>query len=537
MPALEEGRCFGLLVMQLAFACNLPELPQQPPAPLQAPWSPLPIVSESSGYVRTSTSADVELVVDDCVSHCASLTRLSLGKSTEGKDLLLVLAADPPVRSLAKARASGKPVALVMANIHAGEVEGKESAQMLLRDLAQGKHAEWLQSMVLLIGPIYNADGNEKMAPNNRGRQNGPIVGQGQRPNAQSYDLNRDHMKLESPEARAFVQLMNDYDPQVAMDLHTTNGSVHGYYLTYAPPLNPATDPAIIDLLRKDWLPAVTKAIKTKYDWDFYYYGNIEGRGEERAWRSFDSRPRFNNNYIGLRNRVAILSEAYAYATFEDRIKATSRFIDETLTYANAHAASIKKLTADADRRSVVGSKLALRAELQRAPEPVEIILGEVTEEKNPISGNTMNRRADVRKPERMPEYGTFKATETERVPSAYYVPPGLTNAIDRLRAHGIMMTPLKAAQTMQVEEFRIEGTELAREFQGHKERSITGAWTAAERQLPAGTIRIDLKQPLARLAFYLLEPRSDDGLLDWNLLDDALGADPKVYPIVRTRN
>ena len=97
--------------------------------------------------------------------------------------------------------------------------------------------------MVLLIAPIYNADGNERFATDNRGRQNGPVGGQGQRPNAQNYDLNRDHMKLDSPEARAFVKLMTDYDPQVAMDLHTTNGSRHGYYLTYAPPLNPATDP------------------------------------------------------------------------------------------------------------------------------------------------------------------------------------------------------------------------------------------------------------------------------------------------------
>ena len=155
-------------------------------------------------------------------------------------------------------------------------------------------------------------------------------------------------MKLDSPEARAFVKLMTDYDPQVAMDLHTTNGSRHGYYLTYAPPLNPATDPSIIDLLRKDWLPSVTRTIKTKYDWDYYYYGNLEGRGDaERAWRSFDDRPRFNNNYVGLRNRVAILSEAYAYATFQDRILATSRFVEEVLIFANAHAAADQ----EADRR------------------------------------------------------------------------------------------------------------------------------------------------------------------------------------------
>ena len=180
---------------------------------------------------------------------------------------------------------------------------------------------------------------------------------------------------------------MTDYDPQVAMDLHTTNGSRHGYYLTYAPPLNPATDPAIIDLLRKDWLPSVTKTIKSKYNWDYYYYGNLEGRDTERAWRSFDDRPRFNNSYVGLRNRIAILSEAYAYATFQDRIKATSRFVEEVLNYAKAHAEPIKKLTADADRRVIVGSKVALRAEMEKSADAVEILIGDVTEEKNPVSG------------------------------------------------------------------------------------------------------------------------------------------------------
>ena len=259
-----------------------------------------------------------------------------------------------------RSRRPSKLRVYIQGNIHAGEVEGKESAQILLRELAEGKHADWLQSMVLLIAPIYNADGNERFAPTNRGRQNGPVGGQGQRPNAQNYDLNRDHMKLDSPEARAFVKLMTDYDPQVAMDLHTTNGSRHGYYLTYAPPLNPATDPSIIDLLRKDWLPSVTRTIKSKYNWDYYYYGNLEGRDAERAWRSFDDRPRFNNSYVGLRNRVAILSEAYAYATFQDRIKATSRFVEEVLNYATRTRGADQE--ADGRRRSAVRRRLEARA-------------------------------------------------------------------------------------------------------------------------------------------------------------------------------
>lgn len=413
---------------------------------------------------------------------------------------------------------------------------------MLLRDLAQGKRAEWLQSMVLLVAPIYNADGNERIALNNRGPQHGPMGGQGQRPNAQGLDLNRDHMKLDSPEARGVIQLMNDYDPHVSLDLHTTNGTRHAYFLTYAPPLNPATDPGIIGLLRKDWLPSVTRTIRAKYGWDYYYYGNLQGRSatpgapDERAWRSFDHRPRFNNNYVGLRNRVAILSQAFAYATFEDRIAATNRFVEAVLDYGHAHAAAIRKVTEDADRTPLIGTRLSLRAALERAPELVEILLGEITEEKHPADGHIMHRRADVKKPERMAEYGTFKPTHTERVPSAYYVPAELTDALDRLRAHGIRMSPLAAAETAQVEEFQIQGNEVAaNEFQKHRERSLTGTWVAAERQIPTGTWKIDMTQPLARLAFYLIEPRSDDGLANWNLLDAAL-ADAKVFPIVRTR-
>jgi zinc carboxypeptidase len=490
---------------------------------------------ERTDYRETSRYDDVIAFLDALGKASPAVHVTTFGTSFEGRSLPLAVIGAPDATPEAVKR-TGKLRVYIQGNIHGGEVEGKESAQMLLRDLAQGKHADWVNSMVLLVAPIYNADGNERIAPNNRGRQNGPVNGQGQRPNAQNYDLNRDHMKLESPEARAFVKLMTDYDPHVTLDLHTTDGSIHGYYLTYAPPLNPATDPAIVDVLRKDWLPEVTTAVKTKYDWDFYYYGNFEGRGEERAWRSFDHRPRFNNSYVGLRNRLAILSEAYAYATFQDRITATSRFVEEVLNYAGAHAAALKKLVADVDGRHLIGTNLALRAVMEKSADEVEILEGEVTEEKNPISGNTMSRRADVRRPVKMPEFGTFKATDSERVPSAYYVPADLSKAVDVLKAHGIQMTPLSSARTIKGEEFRIENSETAREFQGHRERTVTGAWTAAERQLPAGTLRIDMKQPLARLVFYLIEPRSDDGLLDWNLLDEALERDGKLYPIVREK-
>ena len=510
------------------------------PANAQSAAAALQTRPERTHFNETSHYDDVVAFMDAVAKAAPRLIHItSFGKTFEGRSLPLAVVGAPEATAEA-VRRTGKLRVHIQANIHAGEVEGKESAQMLLRELAEGKHAGWLTSMVLLISPIFNADGNEKFGLNNRGRQHGPMAGQGQRPNAQGFDLNRDHMKLDSPEARAFVKLMNDYDPHVSMDLHTTNGTRHAYYLTYSPPLNPATDPAIIDLLRKDWLPAVTTAIKAKYGWDYYYYGNLEGRGaagtpEERGWKTFDSRPRFHNNYIGLRNRFAILSEGYSYATFEDRIKATSRFVEEVLNYTHAHTAAIRRVTDAADGRPLAGSTLALRAELEKSGESVEILLGDVVEEKNPNDGHLMDRRADVKRPERMPEYGTFRATDTERVPSVYYIPAHLTAALDHLRAHGVKTTTLARPASVEIEEFQISGSETAREFQGHKERTLKGSWVAAGRQLAAGTIRVDMKQPLARLAFYLIEPRADDGLVDWNILDEAIG-ESKVYPIVRSR-
>jgi hypothetical protein len=255
-----------------------------------------------------------------------------------------------------------------------------------------------------------------------------------------------------------------------------------------------------------------------------------------RAWATFDHRPRFNNNYIGLRNRIAILSEAYSYATFEDRILATTRFIEENLNYAHANAATIRRITDEADKKAIVGTTLAVRAELEGSEQPVEILMGEVTEEKNPYSGQMMFRRVDVKKPEKMIEMGTFRATVNERVPAVYLVPPNLRTVIDRIQAHGIATSTMQSAQTLQIEEFQIEGIEpAARAFQNRTERTLRGSWTAVEREIPAGTIRVEMNQPLARLAFYLIEPQSDDGLADWNLVD-GLEAGAKVYPIVRVR-
>jgi zinc carboxypeptidase len=461
----------------------------------------------------------------------------TFGTTTEGRDLPLLVVGDVPDASAEAVRASGKLPVYLQGDIHAGEVAGKEALLMLVRNWIEGEYPDWTDKLVLLVAPIYNADGNERVELTNRPRQNGPIGGMGQRANAMGLDLNRDHMKLDSPEARSFARLLTEYDPYLGVDLHTTNGTRHAYYLTYAPPLHPDTPGSIDALLREDWLPHVTTEIKAKYGWDYYYYGNAFGlQGSEPAWRTFDHRPRFNNNYIGLRNRFAILSEAYAYATFRDRVDATLFFVEEILHYARDNADRIRGIVEEADAESIVGRPLAVRSRPRRSAEPVTILMGEADEEVHPETGEVMLRRRDVSNPVEMYEFGTFEAAETEVAPAAYLIPKELSDVLDRLTAHGVRTDPLESEVTLQVEVFRVDSTLASeRAFQNRNERQVWGAYRAEERTLPPGTVVVAVDQPLGRLAFHLLEPRADDGFVNWAILDGQVevGGD---YPIVRSR-
>ena len=187
---------------------------------------------------------------------------------------LLVLS-EPAVATPEAARKLARPIVFIQGNIHAGEVEGKEAALIIARRLTQGDLRPMLKQLVVLIAPIYNADGNEKFSLQNRTAQYGPIAGVGTRENSKGLDLNRDHMKLDSAEARAFVGLLNRWDPHVGIDLHTTNGSYHGYHLTYSPSLNPNADARLIALARERILPAMADGVLKKHNFRTYYYGNF----------------------------------------------------------------------------------------------------------------------------------------------------------------------------------------------------------------------------------------------------------------------
>lgn len=537
---------------------------------------------EATEFKSTSSYDDVVRFMKAVDAASPLVHYTTYGKTFEGRDMpLVVVGTGLKDASAASVRASGRLRVHIQGNIHAGEVEGKESAQILLREFGLGQHADWLRNMVFIITPIYNADGNERMSPTNRGTQHGPINGMGTRAQAQNINLNRDYMKLDTPEGKASAKLWMDYDPHVGYDLHTSNGSCHAYYLTYSPPLNPNTNAGIMSIMKDEWFPAATKAVKAKHGWNMFYYGNTQnregecpggggrGRGgaapggaaappvttptptpspaappaaaQPRSWGTFEHVPRFHNNYVGMRNRFALLSEAYSYATFEDRIKATNYFMEETLNWANQNIAKIRKAVADADAERLVGRSLATRAAI-KAGGMVEILMGAVDQETNPVSGRQMNRRRDVVKPEQMVDRLWFEGTKFEDVPTEFYVPAAATAALDLLRLHGIQLREVKAP-VKGVEVFSITSNTQrpanpnSIDTGTHALRTLDGSWAAsADAVVPAGSFSVSMTQPLARLAFYLLAPTSDDGLTNWNFLDELLGEGVKTYPILRKK-
>jgi hypothetical protein len=502
--------------------------------------------AERTAFQETSTYAEVRAFIDALAQATPKVHVEMFGKSEEGRDLPVLSVGDPPWHPDVARSSVRLPVVLVMANIHAGEVEGKEAVLHLARRLALGDLQPLLRSASWVFVPIYNADGNEKVSFDNRFEQNGPIGGVGTRENAKDLDLNRDFMKLDSTEARALVALFTRWNPDVVVDLHTTNGSYHGYHLTYAPGLNANTDARIAAFTRDQLLPAVREAMRVRHGFRTFDYGNFTtadamddelegfapGETRQKVWRTFDGRPRFGTNYAGIRNAIAILSEAYSYLDFEGRVKVSEAFVEEIMRFVAAHSGEVTAVTQSANDSWSGGtapSEQGVASALEALPTPVDVLVGAVESAVNPRSGKSMRTMVEATAiPTGMTVYDRFVSTATRRVPAEYILPASASGAADiverKLREHGVEVERVEKGSRRAVEQFVLtQFRKAGQAFQGHRATSIEGRFERRDLDVPAASLVISTKQPLGRLVFYLLEPESDDGLTTWNFLDDAL--------------
>lgn len=508
---------------------------------------PIQTVAEKSGFKETAKYDEVNAFLKDLAARSELVKLSSLGKSNEDRDIPLAIIADPPLTKPEEARKSGKLVVLMIGGIHSGECDSKEALLALCRDIATGKDP-MLKNVVLLVAPIYNPDGNERFAPNDKQRpgQVGPDQ-MGIRENAQGLDLNRDFVKLEAPETRGLLKTINQWDPAIFIDAHTTNGSFHRYPLTYDCPKNPAGDAKLIEYARDTMLPAIAKVTLDKDKLDTFWYGNFEK--EHSRWETYPDQPRYGVQYVGLRNRISILTESYSYATYKERIDAQIHFIHASLTYAAAKKDEIKKLVADADRRTTeagnkAGDSVAIRTTMTAAADKVTA-KGYVEETKD---GRT--RPTKETKDYDVELFIRFTPEASVNRPYAYVIPadagpnastgrvPDLsvwaTKAKETLQRHGIKVDELREDLDVDVTAYTVSSlTRASRSFQNHELATVRASAKKESRRISAGSLLIRTGQPLGALAVYLLEPESADSLATWNFFDPALGLD-KEFPVLR---
>lgn len=502
--------------------------------------------AERSGFTETSRYSDVMAFLDTLRATSKDIHVTTMGRTSQGREIPVVILSRPLVRTPAEAKRLNRPIVYVQGNIHGGEVEGKEALQSLLRDLERDQYQNVVDSLVIVAAPIYNIDGNEAWGPQetNRSEQNGPAV-VGQRPNAQGLDLNRDYIKAEAPETRASLDLLREWDPDVLIDLHTTDGSYHGYALTWAPSLNPAamfssrfTGDTLLNTVRLELRQF--RRIET------FPYGNfISQDSVERGWVTYDHRPRFGTNYYGLRGRIAILSEAYSHDPFRTRIASTYAFVSQTLSLLAANREEILEVGREADRRTTAFAStglssppVAIRARITRSPHMEDVLVQDVTRTGDTVlyePGMPRGVRPGRIRTVRMPVYDRFDPTLEQALPYAWVIPAEQAPLVEPLRRHGVFLEQVMDRQTVRAQRFAIDSlVQAPRPFQGHQEVRLLGRWEPADSMTLEPTMYVVRgAQPLGILALYLLEPQSDDGLATWNFLDSSLRPGGR-YPIAR---
>jgi hypothetical protein len=491
--------------------------------------------AERTGYRETSSYADVLTFLDSLQRATPEIRIGTLATSAEGRRVPYVLMSRPLVSTPSEAHRSGKIIVYLQANIHAGEVEGKEAAQMLLRDLLLGSLRPVLDHIILLAVPIYNADGNERLAlgEKNRPGQNGPAR-VGLNTNGQGLNLNRDYVKMEAPETRGAAALLSTWDPDLFIDLHTTNGSYHGYVLTYAAGLSPNANPAAA-FVQDRLLPAVRERMERRHRQPTFSYGNFRNQDPDslaQGWETYDARPRFGTNWMGLRGRLSVLSEGYSNADFKTRVEATYNFVREVLTFSGEQRTAIKSAIEASDRRRP--DSVAIRSVL--GPPTTQEVIAEVTQAAGDGNGGYARRkRTGVFRPVRMPVFDHFVPSRREAIPAGYLIPPRLREIVELLRRQGIVLESLPQPRRVAANSFRIDSVSVQPLFEGHRTVQAEGRWQKepVDTAFGAGWYLVRTDQRLGVLASYLLEPASDDGVVAWNLLDRELQPG-STYPILR---
>lgn len=411
---------------------------------------------------------------------------------------------------------ASKPVVMFQGGIHAGEIDGMDAGLMLMRDLANGRLRYLLEKVNIIFIPVINADGHSRLSAENRINQRGPDM-MGWRTNSLNQNLNRDYMKLECPEVRAAVKLINEYDPDLYIDIHVTDGTDYQYDITYG--WNPVESysPGI-----SYWMNQV---LRKSIDISLSNEGHVPGplifqrdhEHPEQGISDFIFPPRFSNSYGDAIHLPTILVENHSLKSFDRRVCGTYVFLEGIIKLMSEKGMELRQVRKSVEKEA--SKELVLKRSVPNKAVDSLLFKGIEMQKRNSglfnydyvsWTGKPLNQK--------VPVFVNSKSDKSVRVAKKYIIPVQYDEIINKLRQHGIQMQTLKSDTVIEQITYKLINTTSQNElpFQGRMRLNTEKEELVEKRNFKKGAVVIETSQTKGLLAAMLLEPEFEDSFFSW---------------------
>jgi hypothetical protein len=462
------------------------------------------------------------------------------GKTGEGRDLDIVIASRDGVFDPVAIHAARRPIVLVQNSIHAGEMDGKDACLALLRDMVVNKSkAALLERAVFVFIPIYNADGHERRSPFNRINQDGPAE-MGWRGNGTNLNLNRDYLKADAPETRAFMSMFHRWLPDFFVDDHVTDGADYQYDVTFTIDDGPNVPNETAKWIDEIATPTLEKYVDAHGHLASPTYITFVNDNDPAEGLGFnDDPPRFSTGYIVLEDRPGMLVELHMLKDYKTRVTGNYEILAGLMELINHDADKVIAMNATADKEAEqLGShateNLTFPLALGWGGQTTQFAFRgyQYTRTLSEVSGAMRVQYSHEPWNVSLPIQSGFKVTTETTLPAGYIIPAQWTHVIDVLTAHQVQIQRTTAPWTATLDTYECSGMTWQEPpfegrhptFNGEAMRSPGKYGICApvveSMTFPAGSAVVSLNQRLSKVALEWLEPSAPDSALQWGFFD-----------------
>ncbi|HEY6503931.1 MAG TPA: M14 family metallopeptidase [Chitinophagaceae bacterium] len=450
---------------------------------------------------------------------------LTMAMTDAGYPLHLIVVSNNGDYNFDNIRKNNKRILLINNGIHPGEPDGVDASMLLARDIVINKY-KIADNVVLAIIPIYNIGGCLNRSANYRVDQDGPEEF-GFRGNSQNLDLNRDFIKCDSKDARAFTEIFHLTDPDVFIDNHVSNGADYQHVMTLLSTQHNKLGGVMGDYLDKEFEPALYSSMKQK-GYDLIPYVNHFGDKPENGWPEYWDSPRYGSGYAALWHTFSFVPETHMLKPYDRRVRSTYALMQSFIEFTAKNSVQIKKLR-DQTKQSVRSAvEFPISWALDRSKFKEVLFKGFESDRKPSEVSGLPRLYYDRSKPfeKTISIFNYFPVKATVKKPVAYIIPQGWWKVIELLKLNKVQMSQLKKDTVIEVEVYKIEDYKTAtRQYEMHHMNSEVKTATSLQKiSFRKGDWYIALNQTANRFLIETLEPQAEDSYFSWNYFDAILG-------------